>query len=347
MSGNTDKPEIALVLDHLNKRYHCNISAGYYNKIDEWEHWWEGFYEPFHKRKEWNGERSTERKLYTLRMAKKVCEDWAAVLLNEKTTLVVDDKASSLFLMGEDGTSGVLGENDFWHQGNALIEKAFATGTGAFLLRLVEAEAAEDGALRRGVGKVKLEYLDAPCIVPISIKGGKVTEAAFVSSVLDRGKRYIYLESHVVENGEYVIHNEYFKAENGTLTPEKLPEGVPDTLRTGGDVPWFVLIKPNIVNNVRDNNGLGMSIFANAIDNLKGVDLAFNNFCQDFKLGGKKVFYNKQLVKTDENGKRVTPDDVAQQLFTLLGGGEASLDDKELIYEFNPSLRVEDNKNGL
>ena len=90
-----------------------------------------------------------------------------------------------------------------------------------------------------------------------------------------------------------------------------------------------------------------MSIFANAIDNLKGVDLAFNNFCQDFKLGGKKVFYNKQLVKTDEHGRKVTPDDVAQQLFTLLGGDDGSLDDKELIHEFNPSLRVEYNKNGL
>ncbi len=347
MGGKTDKPEIALVLDHLNKQYNSNISAEYYNKIDEWVHWWEGFYEPFHRRKEWNGEKLTERELYTLRMAKKVCEDWAAVLLNEKTTLAVDDKASSLFMMGEDGTGGVLGENDFWHQGNALIEKTFATGTGAFLLRLTDAEIMEDGTFHRGAGKIKLEYLDAQCIIPISAWGGKVTEAAFTSSVIDRGNRFIYLESHVVENGEYVIHNEYFKAENGALTLEKLPVGIPETLHTGSDVPWFVLIKPNLVNNIRHSNGLGVSIFANAIDNLKGVDLAFNNFCQDFKLGGKKVFYNKQLVRTDEHGKKVTPDDVAQQLFTLLGGDEVSLDDKELIYEFNPALRVEDNKNGL
>lgn len=347
MSGKEERPAISLVLEHLNKRYDCNISAEYYTKIDEWTHWWEGFYQPFHKRKEWNGEKTTWRELYTLRMAKKVCEDWAAVLLNEKTQIVVDDKASSIYLFGEDGVGGVLGDNDFWHKGNELIEKAFATGTGAFVLRLVGAGVLEDGSIQNGTGSVGIEYLDAPCIVPISIKGGRVTEAAFVSSVTEKGKRFIYLESHVVEDGEYVIHNEYFKAREGTLVPETLPAGMPETLHTGGNVPWFVLIKPNLVNNIRRNNGLGMSIFANAIDNLKGVDLAFNNFCQDFKLGGKKVFYNKDLAKTASDGRKITPDDVAQQLFTILGGSEVDLDAKELVQEFNPTLRVEENKDGL
>lgn len=345
--GNEERPAIALVLDHLGKRYGCSLDADYYNKIDEWVRWWEGFYEPFHRRREWNGETTTDRELFTLRMGKKVCEDWAAVLLNEKTQIVVDDEASAAYLLGEDGTGGVLGENDFWHQGNALIERAFATGTGAFVLRLAGADTLEDGAIQRGSGRIRLEYLDAPCIVPISIRSKAVTEAAFVSAVMEKGKRYIYLESHVLEGGEYVIHNEYFKTENGALVPASLPNGVPEAIHTGGDVPWFVLIKPNLVNNIPHSNGLGMSIFANAIDNLKGVDLVFNNFCQDFKLGGKKVFYNKELIKTTPDGRKVTPDDVAQQLFTLLSGSEGSLDEKELIYEFNPSLRVEDNKNGL
>lgn len=347
MSNKAERPAIALVLDHLNKRYGCNLSADYYTKIDEWTHWWEGFYEPFHKRKEWNGEKVMERELYTLRMAKKVCEDWAAVLLNEKTQIVVDNAAGSHYLQGDDGTGGVFGENDFWHQGNALIEKAFATGTGAFILRLAGVDALDDGSIRRGAGSVKLEYLDAPCIIPISIKAGKVTEAAFVSTVVEKGKRYIYLESHVLEGGEYVIHNEYFKMQSGALTSEKLPSEVPETLHTGGTIPWFVLIRPNIVNNIRHNNGLGISIFANATDNLKGVDLAFNNFCQDFKLGGKKVFYNKELVRTDADGKKIAPDDVAQQLFTVLGGGDVDVDTKEMVHEFNPELRVADNKDGL
>ena len=49
---------------------------------------------------------------------------------------------------------------------------------------------------------------------------------------------------------------------------------------------------------VYKRQGLGCSVYAHAIDSLKGVDLAFNNFCRDFKLGGKKVFYNRDLTKT-------------------------------------------------
>lgn len=348
MNGKTERPAIALVLEHLNKKYNCNLESDYYNRIDQWVHWWEGYYEPFHKRKEWNGEKVTNRELFTMRMAKKICEDWAAILLNEKTTVTVEDNASSLYLQGEDGTGGVFGDNDFWRQANALIERAFATGTGAFVLRLSGIGVADDGTIQRGQGSVKIAYLDAPCIVPISIEGGKVTEAAFASSVVDKGERYIYLESHVIEGGQYVIHNEYFKMKNGALSPDQLPDGVPDTLYTGGDVPWFVLLAPNVVNTIRHNNGLGMSIFGNSIDNLKGVDLAFNNFCQDFKLGGKKVFYNKSLARTDEQGRTITPDDVAQQLFTVLGDGDvADLDTKDLVHEFNPELRVEENRTGL
>ena len=69
-----------------------------------------------------------ERDMFTLKMGKKVCEDWASLLLNEKTEIVIDDKSSSEFVQGaeeEQGTGGVLGDNKFWSKANALIEKSF------------------------------------------------------------------------------------------------------------------------------------------------------------------------------------------------------------------------------
>lgn len=344
-----EKPSISLVLEHLNRTCGCALSADYYNRINEWKQWWRGYYKPFHRIREWDGEKNRYRDLYTLKMAKKVCEDWAAVLLNEKTELVLKDTGGSVFLQGETGTGGVLGENDFWVQGNALVEKAFATGTGAFVLKLhnMGVNAAGD-VLRGGEAGVRIEYLDASCIIPLSARGGRVTEAAFVSEVMDRGKRFIYLETHTLEGGSYLIQNEYFRSENGALVEAALPAGVAPVLRTNSDIPWFALVSPNLVNNIPRNNGLGMSVFANAVDNLKGVDLAFNNFCRDFKLGGKKVFYNQQLVHTDENGRTVTPDDVAQQLFMQLGDDFIDKNgNNKLIHEFNPDLRVEGNRTGV
>ena len=91
-------------------------------------------------------------------------------------------------------------------------------------------------------------------------------------------------------------------------------------------------------------------MFANAIDCLKGVDLAFNNFCRDFRLGGKKVFYNRDLTKVagvtkDGQPIYIAPDDMMQQLFVCIG--DEVVDDKKLVHEFNPDLRVEDNKDGV
>lgn len=111
---------------------------------------------------------------------------------------------------------------------------------------------------------------------------------------------------------------------------------------TGTDIPLFAIVRPNIVNNIADGHGLGCSIYANAIDNLKGVDLAFNNFCRDLKLGGKKVFLNQTLTQQDASGRTITPDDVAQQLFLQMG--DSDLDQEKLIHEFNPDLRTEANK---
>lgn len=90
-----------------------------------------------------------------------------------------------------------------------------------------------------------------------------------------------------------------------------------------------------------------MSILANAIDQLQGVDLAYNNFCRDFKLGGKKVFYDQSLTRTDERGHVITPDDIAQSLFLRVGDGDGLSDEHTPITEYNPTLRVEENTAGI
>lgn len=97
-----------------------------------------------------------------------------------------------------------------------------------------------------------------------------------------------------------------------------------------------------------ESTALGISVFANAMDNLAGVDLAFNNFCRDFKLGGKKVFVNRDLTKTDVDGNTITPDDVAQQLFMVTGDDFIDSNGaNKMLQEFNPALRVAENKEGV
>jgi A118 family predicted phage portal protein len=187
------------------------------------------------------------------------------------------------------------------------------------------------------------------CILPLTVRDGRIIESVFISEVTERGDKYIYVEIHTLENGTYVIENRYYKSNENVLTKIDLPDGIAERFDTGSPYPFFAFIMPNIVN-VHDNNlGLGCAVFAEAVDNLMGVDIAYNNFNRDLWLGGKKVFYNRELTKVeiDEDGKQRTipPDDMLQQLFVSVG--DEFVDDKKLIQEFNPSLRVQDNKEAV
>ena len=346
---------IATIIEWLNRNRNYNIDSRFYDYISIWTAWWRGYYKPFHQYKQINPDGTIkERKLYTMRMAKKVCRDWAAILLNEKTQIVIDDKASSSYLLGEgDGSDGEFGRLHFWNNGNKLIEKAFYSGTGAFVLKVKRMAITDAGEVTPdNNATIYMDYLDAQRIIPLSVWGGVVTEAAFVSEETRRGESYVYLELHELENnGTYCISNLYFKALNDVLVPEPLPAGVAPVWHTGSTYPLFALVSPNEVNNIECNNGLGISVFSDAIDALQGVDLAFNNFCRDFYLGGKKVFYNKTLIRQtrdrDGNVINIAPDDVAQQLFMQMDGADDFDDMKSLVYEFNPALRVSENKDGV
>lgn len=341
---------IKLVIDLLNKEKGYDLSSDYYNRIDIWRDWWKGFVKSFHEFKELTGDTRITRKLYTLKMGKKVCEDWASILLNEKTEITVDDTASETFLHGDGNgnNSGVLESNNFWQLGNELIEKAFYSGTGAFTLKLDGLKLQGENIIKSPEAKIRIDYLTAHNIIPLTIRNGQIIEVAFASEVTEKGRKFVYLEIHELVDGKYRITNRYFKDDKGYLVEQKLPEGILPELNIGSDIPLFAIIKPNIANTFSNNNGLGMSIYAHAIDNLKGVDKAFNNLCRDFDLGGKKVFYSDNLIRTDVDGKKITPDDVMQQLFSIVGELPLREDGKNsLITEYNPDLRVQDNKDGI
>jgi A118 family predicted phage portal protein len=352
MTNTHDTDVISLAVNYLSKKYATTITTEYYTKIRIWRQWWEGYVESVHSYRELGVDGTArKRELSRLGMAKRITEDWAALLLNEKTTITAEHKNSAAWLMGdesEQGTGGVLGASNFWAEGNELLEKAFAYGTGAFVARADGAKVNDKGAVIPDANcKASIEYIDALSIIPLSVERSHITEVAFISEFVKRGKTYIYIETHTKgENGNYILENEYFLLEGIEMKKTDLPENIAPKIDTGSPVPWFDFVYPNITCNIKECNGLGMSVYANALDVLQAVDIAYNNFVKDFKLGGKKVFYNKAMLQTNSDGKTITPDDVAQQLFQQVGDG-MDFDAKQMVQEFNPSLRVQENKDGV
>ncbi len=309
--------------------------AAYYSKIGEWDSWWRGHDRSFHEFCESGvGGRLVRRELYRMNMAKKICEDWAALLLNDRTSVKISDEAGTQFVRDVFSSSG------FMAAANRLVEKAFALGTGAVILRLSGVGEIGGKLTADGAADVSFEFVDAQHIVPISVVGGRITEAAFVSGGIMRGEEYTYIETHTLGDDGYVIGNEIYVRENGSLVKREA-DGFAEEIHTHSKIPLFSILTPNIQNNIDQSLGLGVSVFADAIDCLKGVDLAFNNFCRDIKLGGKKVFINQSLIKRDDCGNVITPDDVAQQLFVTLGDSDFS--DNPMIVEHNPELRSAEN----
>jgi A118 family predicted phage portal protein len=352
---------ITRFIAYLNETKHLHIDGSYYSYIETWKDWWRGYDGTFHKVTEQVVDGSTQaRTMSSLRMAKHACEDWATLLLNDRTTATVADASSAKWLLGDqDQTGGILGKLSFWPNANRLVEEAFRSGTGAFVMS-VEGAALQNGVLQKTpTARVSLDYLPAECILPITVRHGLVTEAAFASGVSLRGDACIYLQTHqLVRNPagglQYQITNEFFKGQGeetdcASYQPQPRPEGMIGRFFTGSDVPWFALFSPAGVKNISGGTGLGMAVFSEALDAAKQVDLAFDNYGQDIYLGGKKVFYNKRLVETRFNSDgqpyQVPPDAARRRIFYQLPGGDP--DASPDWHEYNPDLRVDDNSKAV
>lgn len=335
----------SFIINWLNSNFGYRLKADYYSQIEEWEHWYEGYYEPFHRVTIYDGRRHHYRDMYSLKIAKKICEDWASLLINDKTSIKIDDEYTSRWLQGDNRYGGILGANNFREQLNDLMEKMMYSGTAAIIARLNAAFNKDRMLMFNKNNKISLVYLAADNIIPLSVDNGVITEAAFCSKITVMCKEKIYLELHILYDGEYRIENHIFGTDtSGGIREEDLPDNVPSVIHTGSNTPWFCICKPAIVNNISDSNGLGCSIFANAIDNLKGVDIAYNNLNNDLRLGQKKVFMSQPLISEVTGGGYIAPDDVNQQLFYCAG---TTLNDIPLIQEYNPNMRIADNTAGI
>ena len=179
-----------------------------------------------------------------------------------------------------------------------------------------------------------------------------VTEAAFISECLMDGRPCAYLQTHTVSGTQRTVRNEWFAISEGpdgtpVFTPHKAPPGMVESLTVDGSPAWFALFSPAALKNIDTGLGLGMSVFAEALDAAQGVDLAFDNYRQDLYLGGKKIFYDRSLCKVvigdDGKPRYIPPDDLSTQQFYSLPGRDGSLDASPEWHEYNPDLRTEQN----
>jgi len=161
------------VIDFLNKKGFYNINNSYYSKyLNEWEYWYRARKGKFH---EYYDAFDIQRKMYTMGMAKKTCEDWASIIWSERDTINTSNKKNNKYV------NSLVQDYSLYTSMFSAIEKSSWSGTCGAVVRLTDA-IVENGILQADVNtKNELILMDARHIIPLRKEHGKIVDVAFVS----------------------------------------------------------------------------------------------------------------------------------------------------------------------
>lgn len=330
------------VIIKLNELGYTTIPDSFYSKVYEWKSWYQGDVKGFHNYTVQNGERQVKCRRYSLGMGKKLCEDWANLLMNEKVQITLEGQKEQDFI------DLVLTENNFNVKANEMQEMKSALGTVAYVPRVIGQEISESGDIVPGnASGIVLDYVTIENIYPLSWQNGYISECAFSSEVTRGGKDYLYLQIHRREdNGNYVIENRIYRYNNEQLADEQLVnvkgfENIPPVVHTGSDKRQFVIDRPNIANNVNYLLPTGIAIYANAIDVLQGVDIAYDSYVNEFKLGKKRIMVKPSAAQYLDGTPAFDPDDV---VFYVM---PEDTEDGAVVTPIDMTLRTAEHNTGI
>ena len=288
---------------------------------DLWLEWYKGDVQKFHHYKVYNGTNYVSQNRRTLNMAKQICEDWANLLLNEKTDVAMGNE------INQENMNRLLVDIKFWSKGNKGVEESVALGQGAFGCGIDENK------------KPKIQFVNRTKIYPITVEDDVVTECAFVNI----NGRDVVFQFHTInpDTKNYEIRTIKGEKQNNDITMHigSVDTGDDVIFDTKSNMPWFMMYKPNISNNININSPMGISIYANSLDKLQGVDLAYDAFCTEMNIGKGRIFVDKSLTRIDQDGETRVFDnrDIAFYVY-----GDGTSENKEPLKFYNPTLRVND-----
>ena len=256
----------------------------YYKNIEKWEKIYKG-------EGDWTtvprgGINGGTRRINQMNAAKLVCNELLKLTFSAQVDISIsDDKL-------QEHVENVLQNGGFWKAFPELLERFYALGGAAVKAYLDK-------------GKVRLDFVPATRFIPTSWDDVRITAGIFVSSVTKNGKSYSLHEWHSFDNGVEVIENHLYRMNTGAESPVKcrLSELYPDLEErveiTGLSAPTFIYFKPHAANNIDFDTPLGISVFANAIDTLKALDVVFDSFMREFVLGKKRIIVPTSAIQKE------------------------------------------------
>ena len=296
------------------------IESAAYDIIKTCDDWYKARMTDAHKRVRVNGD---EYQLERMGFGRRIASDDANLCEVVEINAGGDNNAQFEY------TNSVLQANRFETQYRRQLELVAAEGTAACYVWLENAELYDDGSVKGG--KTRLNYVDALGFVPLTVVNNDVIEAAFI------GESFVgTVKEHTVvvcrqENGVYTYIIRVFD-KDGKLIPSKSQD-----IRLG-DVKPFAVLRTAQVNTLDNMEGFGYPKLFGVIPVLKGLDAAYTALMGDLEAAEKITLINEALCGFDDQGRAIKPNEQMKRQFAMLG--ERLPDQKELIYEINPEIRV-------
>jgi A118 family predicted phage portal protein len=200
-----------------------------------------------------------------------------------------------------------------------------------------------------GKPEITLDFVKASNFIPLSWDNSGVSEGSFLDRRMIGGEPYVRIETHKRARGEdgtltkgYEITNRVYSEKTEKEAPLSLfGDGVKDREVIDIDIPLFAYIRNPEANNIDPEAPTGISLFANAIDTIKAIDVAFDQFFSDIELGGRRIalpgaVFRKYQEFDPENGaiKSVSYFDPSDRVFMRLEGDDAEkFEPKDLTYD--------------
>ena len=345
------------------------FSQFYYYGVFIWKYLYRGLYKPWHvvPVTAVGAKPGTTRQLFRLNTAKSVCAELASMVWGEECEISVssagwneqvDDDGA---VINPDPLKGfiadVLEKNAFNEKMQELIEQGLALG-GSAVKVWHDVKRGMEGNEVPDSGAIRLGYVMADQFVPISWDNAQVYECVFISRRARKGWYYTRLEWHRWDGETYTITNELYKAEmqkgvnageNQDILGIRCPVAEMAELYPGLEPETVVPVEESlfsywrtpIANNIDDNSPLGVSIYANALETLHAIDICYDSFVTEFRLGKKKIIVPARFLRmvTDpQTGRQVRYFDPTDETFI----GVADDDGKVGVTDISVELRVEE-----
>lgn len=321
--------------------------------IKQWQEWYKGDVPKFQRYYIYNGNKKNWFTRKTLNLPKKISEEFANLLMNEHVEIMVGNRTNTKAL------NELLEKINFYEICNKAIEKGFSLGTSALVVGIQDLKYDGETITIDEDSEITMQCVEASKIIPLSYNSEEITECAFATNKTIGGQKFLYLQIHRFATdedrietpsltlGNYIIENHMFKVDkSGALSD--ISDKFDDTLKifdTGSNKPWFAIIKPNIINNLNENSPYGISVYANSLDIIKGLDITYDSLVNEFLLGRKRIFVKSDLMQPDlTTGELKFTFDVNESVFHQLPMGASQ---ESGIIDSESALRVQEHENGI